>query len=180
MTKWLLFLTFARIGLFTLGGGSATIPYLLELPKKFSWVTEEQIAVVIAVGESLPGPGGVNMASYIGFLAAGIPGVLCAVAGICVPSFVIVTLIALFLKRFKKDGKIQHFFYGLRPAVVAGILLAVLRLMRLSLWQGGQMNWSAILVLVLCGLWFWLPRLKTFPPVAVIGASAVLGILLYL
>lgn len=81
MTKWLLFLTFARIGLFTLGGGSATIPYLLELPKKFSWVTEEQIAVVIAVGESLPGPGGVNMASYIGFLAAGIPGVLCAVAG---------------------------------------------------------------------------------------------------
>ena len=166
MTKWLLFLTFARIGLFTLGGGSATIPYLLELPKKFSWVTEEQIAVVIAVGESLPGPGGVNMASYIGFLAAGIPGVLCAVAGICVPSFVIVTLIALFLKRFKKDGKIQHFFYGLRPAVVAGILLAVLRLMRLSLWQGGQMNWSALLVLVLCGLWFWLPRLKTFPPVA--------------
>lgn len=76
-------------------------------------------------------------------------------------------------------GKYNTFF-RLRPAVVAGFCLPVLRLMRLESLAGGQMNWSAILVLVLCGLWFWLPRLKTFPPVAVIGTSAVLGILLYL
>ena len=83
MIYWTLFRVFARIGLCTLGGGVATIPYLMELPEQFHWITTKQLAVIIAVGESAPGPGGVNMASYIGFTMAGIGGMVSAVARAC-------------------------------------------------------------------------------------------------
>ena len=112
-----LFLNFARIAVCTLGGGSATIPFLMELPQKYDWVTTEQLAGIIAVGESAPGPGGVNMASYIGYEAAGIPGVLSAVAGLCLPSIVIVSIIAICLHGFQNRPAVKQFFYGLRPAV---------------------------------------------------------------
>ncbi len=133
MIYWTLFRVFARIGLCTLGGGVATIPYLMELPEQFHWITTKQLAVIIAVGESAPGPGGVNMASYIGFTMAGIGGMVSAVAGLCLPSFIIITIIATFLRNFNHSSVVKRFFYGLRPAVVAVIASAVLRLMDISL-----------------------------------------------
>ena len=175
MIVWTLFWTFARIALCTLGGGAATIPYLLELPQKFDWITAEQLAVIIAVGESAPGPGGVNMASYIGFEAAGIPGVLAAVFGLCVPSLLLAAIISAFLRGFSKKPAVQHFFYGLRPAVTAVIAVAVLNLMSISLLHGDQINLPAAGIFALGCLALWLPRFQKLHPLVLIAGSAVLG-----
>lgn len=136
MTFITLFWTFARIGLCTLGGGAATIPLLMELPGRFGWVTPESLAAIIALGESAPGPGGVNMAGCIGHAAAGLGGTLCAVAGLCLPSVIIVTAIALFVHGMQNSRYIKQFFYCLRPAVTAAIAVAVLSLMGVMLVRG--------------------------------------------
>ncbi|MGN1008972.1 MAG: chromate transporter [Butyricicoccus sp.] len=172
-----LFFTFARIALCTLGGGSATIPYLMELPDQFGWVTSEQLATIIAVGESAPGPGGVNMASYIGFEAAGIGGVLASVAGLCLPSVLLVTAIAAFLHGIQHYRLVKQFFYGLRPAVVASIAAAVLRLMNLMLMQDGQIYWKAAAIYVLGMVFTRIPRCKQIPLVFPILAAGLCGIL---
>lgn len=177
MTCLTLFWTFARIGLCTLGGGAATIPYLLELPARFGWITSEQMAVIIAVGESAPGPGGVNMASYIGFEAAGIPGVLCAVAGLCMPSLILVSLIAAFLRDFSKRPAVMHFFYGLRPAVVAVIICAVWGLMRISLFVDGTVHLPALIIFAAGLLLTHLPRTKDLHPLVLVFSAALFGII---
>ncbi|MGN1007703.1 MAG: chromate transporter [Butyricicoccus sp.] len=176
MIYWTLFWTFARIALCTLGGGAATIPYLMELPDKFGWVTPEQLAVIIAVGESAPGPGGVNMASYIGFETAGIGGVLAAVVGLCLPSVILVTIIATFLRNFSKTPAVQRFFYGLRPAVVAVIVSAVLGLMEISLLKAGAVCGPAVLIFMLGCVFTNLPQTRKLHPLVLIGGAAVLGI----
>lgn len=177
MNGWTLFWTFARIALFTLGGGSATIPHLMELPNRFGWLSAEQMAVIIAVGESAPGPGGVNMASYIGLEVGGWRGMFCAVAGLCLPSIVIITLIATFLKSYSKRPIVQHFFYGLRPAVVAVIISAIWGLMKDSLLREGVINISAFLIFVTGCVCVSLPKLQKVYPLTWIAGAAVLGIL---
>jgi chromate transporter len=171
-----LFCTFARIGLFTLGGGSATIPFLMELPEKYGWITTEQLTTIIAVGESAPGPGGINMASYIGYETAGISGVLCAVAGLCLPSIVIVILIASWLHGFHDRRGVRQFFYGLRPAVVAAIAVAVVGLVRLMLMHSGRFHWPAIVIYVIGLIVTHIPRLKNIPLILWILASGIAGI----
>lgn len=178
MICWQLFWNFARIAVCTLGGGSATIPFLMELPGKYDWVTAEQLAGIIAVGESAPGPGGVNMASYIGFEAAGIPGVLSAVAGLCLPSFVIMVVIAAFLHGVQNRRGVKQFFYGLRPAVVAAIAVAVINLMGLMLVREHAPYGRAI-VIFLAGLTvIRLPKLKKVPLILWIIAAGAAGVLL--
>lgn len=177
MIYFTLFHVFARIGLCTLGGGAATIPYLMELPSKFSWITTEQLAVIIAVGESAPGPGGINMASYIGFTAAGIGGMISAVSGLCLPSFIIITIIATFLRNFNQSPIVKRFFYGLRPAVVAVIASAVLRLMEISFLQKGEICWQAIFIFFIGCVFMHLPYTKKLHPLIPISGAAVLGIL---
>lgn len=177
MTCWLLFWNFARIAICTLGGGSATIPYLMELPQQYDWVTTEQLAGIIAVGESAPGPGGINMASCIGYEAAGIPGVLCAVAGLCLPSMILVTILAACLQDVQKHWMVQRFFYGLRPAVTAVIAVAVLHLMRLMLLENGAICVRAVLIYGLGMVVTQHIKLKKLPLLVWIAVAGVAGIL---
>ncbi|WNX84136.1 chromate transporter [Agathobaculum sp. NTUH-O15-33] len=177
MTCFTLFWTFARIGLCTLGGGAATIPYLLELPARFGWTSPEEMAVIIAVGESAPGPGGVNMAGYIGFEAAGLPGVLCAVAGLCVPSLILVNLIAAFLRDFSKHPAVTRFFYGLRPAVVAVIISAVWGLMQISLFVDGTAHLPAFVIFAAGLVITHLPRTKSVHPLVLVFSAALFGMI---
>lgn len=170
-----LFLNFARIAVCTLGGGSATIPFLMELPEKYDWVTAEQLAGIIAVGESAPGPGGVNMAGYIGYEAAGIPGVLSAVAGLCLPSIVIVSIIAVCLHGFQHRPAVGQFFYGLRPAVVAAIAVAVINLMGLMLVREHLPYGRALCVYIAGLIVTHLPRCKQVPLILWIVAAGVTG-----
>lgn len=102
-----LFLEFFKIGLFAVGGGLATIPFLHQLAEKYTWFTVETLVDMIAISESTPGAMGVNMATYTGFTTAGIPGSLVATLGLVLPSIVIIIIIAHFLKQFSDSPGCQ-------------------------------------------------------------------------
>ena len=121
-----LFLEFFKIGLFAVGGGLATIPFLHQLAEKYTWFTVETLVDMIAISESTPGAMGVNMATYTGFTTAGIPGSLVATLGLVLPSIVIIIIIAHFLKQFSDSPVVKAIFTGLKPAVAALILCAAL------------------------------------------------------
>ena len=111
-----LFFEFFKAGLFAIGGGMATLPFLYDISDKTGWFTYGQLADMVAISESTPGPIGVNMATYVGFTTAGIPGSVIATLGLITPSIIIILIIAGFLKAFKDNKYVQHAFYGLRPA----------------------------------------------------------------
>lgn len=112
-----LFLEFFKTGLFAIGGGMATVPFLYSMSDKTGWFTHAQLADMIAVGESTPGPIGVNMATYVGYTTAGVPGAIIATVGLVVPSVIIILLIAKVLQQFRQNKYVDAAFYGLRPAL---------------------------------------------------------------
>ena len=111
-----LFFEFFKVGLFAVGGGMATFPFLTDLADKTGWYTQQQLIDMIAIAESTPGPIGVNTATYVGFTTAGLPGALIASLGLITPSVIIILIIARVLARFKDSKLVQDVFYGLRPA----------------------------------------------------------------
>lgn len=177
MIYFQIFYTFARIGLFTLGGGSATIPFLMELPERYGWITTEQLAAIIAVGESAPGPGGINMAGYIGYETAGSWGTLCAVAGLCLPSIIIVILIAACLRGIQEQRSVKQFFYGLRPAVVAAIAVAVAGLMQIMLFRNGHPYFRVIPIFLTSLAVTHIQQFKKVPLFLWVLAAGLAGIL---
>lgn len=118
MTYLLLFYEFFKTGLFAVGGGLATLPFLYDMAARHpEWFTTSQLADMVAVSESTPGPLGVNMATYVGFITGGLPGALVATIGLVAPSIIIILIVAAFLKRFRDSKLVNAVFYGLRPGV---------------------------------------------------------------
>ncbi len=117
MTYLVLFLEFFKIGLFAVGGGLSTLPFLSELAGKYTWFDEAMLGNMIAVSQSTPGPIGINMATYAGFNAAGILGGIIATVGLVTPSVIVIIIVAHVLNKFKKSQVVQAIFYALRPAV---------------------------------------------------------------
>ncbi len=115
---------FFKIGLFSVGGGLATLPFLYRLANKYPWFSLNQIPDMIAISESTPGPLGVNMATYVGFRHSGLIGGVCATAGLIFPSVVIIILISKFLDKFRTNKYVEYAFYALRPAVMGLIAAA--------------------------------------------------------
>ncbi|MBE6449119.1 MAG: chromate transporter [Alphaproteobacteria bacterium] len=120
-----LFYEFFKIGLFAIGGGLATIPFLFSLTHRFDWFTTQDLVSMIAVSESTPGPLGVNMATFAGYQTAGIWGGIVATIGLVFPALFIIIGISKILNKFKESFYVQSFFYGLRPAVSVMILVFV-------------------------------------------------------
>ena len=127
-----LFWEFFKIGLFAVGGGMVTIPFLFDLTSKFDWFTAEELTNMIAVSQSTPGPVGVNMATYAGFQAAGVWGGITATAGLVFPSLVIAIWVSKLLKRCDQNPVVCEIMAAIRPAVVALILLAGIKLFTLG------------------------------------------------
>ena len=129
----LLFWEFFKIGLMAIGGGMATIPFLLNLTEKYDWYTQSELLNMIAVSESTPGPVGINMATYVGYVTGGVWGGCIATLGLVLPSIIIIILVAKYL--FSQDANcfLQKMLIGVRPAVLALILYAGWELARLSL-----------------------------------------------
>ena len=132
-----LFWEFFKTGLFSVGGGLATLPFLYEMGERTGWFTAENVADLLAIAESTPGPIGINMATYTGYICGGIPGVLTACLGLVTPSFCIILLVAAFLNKFRHSRLVENAFYGLRPAsmgliTAAGLSVAVIALMNLK------------------------------------------------
>ena len=121
---------FFKIGLFSIGGGMATLPFLMDLTKKYNWYTASELANIVAISESTPGPVGVNMATYAGYNAAGIPGALIATLSLTAPALIIIIIIARFLENFSENPTVKAVFYGIRPTVAALIGYAVWELLK--------------------------------------------------
>lgn len=124
MIYLLLFWEFFKTGLFAVGGGMATIPFMEDISTRTGWFTHAQLADMVAVSESTPGPIGVNMATYVGYLTAGIPGGIIATLGLVTPSVIVILIIAAFLKSFRENKYVDRVFYGIRPASTALIASA--------------------------------------------------------
>lgn len=176
-----LFYEFFKIGLFAVGGGPATLPYLIDLAEKRPWYTIAQLTNMIAISESTPGPIGLNMSTYAGFQTAGIMGGLSSTIGLVVPSLIIIILVAKFLENFNKNKYVQAAFKGIRPAVTGLIAAAVANLFQVSLYT--EVNGenvlaigSAIIGAVIFGL-LQIKSLKKFHPVVWFLIGAIIGIL---
>ena len=116
-----LFLAFFKTGLFAVGGGLATLPFLYEISDTWHWFSHADIADMIAISESTPGAIGINMSTYAGFLTAGVPGGFIATLGLGTPCVIIILIIARILKKFKDNPYVEKAFYGLRAASIAMI-----------------------------------------------------------
>lgn len=119
-----LFWEFFKIGLFSVGGGLATLPFLYQLADKYEWFDYAKIADMVAISESTPGPLGVNMATYTGFQCRGMLGSVVATTGLVMPSVIIIVIIAGFLQKFRNNRHVNNGFYMLRPAVTGLIAAA--------------------------------------------------------
>ena len=187
-----LFLEFCQVGLFSVGGGLATIPFLTDLGERTGWFTAGQLADMIAISESTPGPMGVNMATYVGFATAGVPGGVVATLGLIFPSVVIILVIAGFLQKFRQSKAVDGVFYGLRAASVALITAALLQVAKIALMfhetTGPEVSpgvfvpkyelfyWPAIILAVVIFVLVKFSPAKKLHPICFIGLAALAGI----
>lgn len=176
---WLrLFWEFFRTGLFALGGGLATIPFLSDMGKRTGWFTQAQLADLIAVSESTPGPIGINMATYTGYITAGIPGCIVATLGVAAPSVIVILIISRFLDKFRQSWGVDAAFYGLRPASVALIVSAWLTVVQISLFS--PFSWKGTVLAAAIFICLNIKPLQRIHPVAYIALSAAVGVALKL
>lgn len=182
-TLLLLMLEFAKTGLFSVGGGLATLPFLYEISDTRGWFSHADIADMIAVSESTPGAIGINMSTYAGYKAAGIPGGILASLALALPSLIVILIIAKFLEKFRSNRLVEGAFYGLRPASIAMITAAGLNVAKVALVNlpafkvsgavGDLFIWKAVVLAVLI---FIGQRKLKWHPVIFIAISAAVGI----
>ncbi len=122
MVYFLLFWEFFKVGLFSFGGGMATIPFLYEIADKYNWFNRSLLVDMIAVAEATPGPVGVNMATYAGYSAAGIIGSVIATFSLVAPSLMIVVIVAKILDKFKENRYVKAILSGIQPVVIGFII----------------------------------------------------------
>ncbi len=119
-----LYFIFFKIGLFSIGGGLATLPFLQDLAYNYDWITSKELIDMIAISESTPGAIGINTATFVGYKAAGLFGGITTTLGIITPSIIIIILIAHYFKKFNEKPLVRGAFLGIRPAV-AGLIASV-------------------------------------------------------
>lgn len=179
-----LFWEFFKTGLFAVGGGLATLPFLQDMADRTGWFTRAQLADMLAVSESTPGPVGVNMATYVGFTTGGLGGALVATIGLVAPSIIVILIVAAFLKAFRDSKWVNAAFYGLRPASTALVAAAGISVVLIALVNTGAsglafFNWKAIaLAAVLLVCTNWVPVIKKWHPIVYIAISAAIGVAL--
>ncbi len=176
-----LFWEFFQTGLFAVGGGMATLPFLYDISDRTGWFTHANLADMIAVSESTPGPIGVNMATYAGYITAGIPGAVVSTLGLIAPSVIVILIVAAFLSAFHENKYVVGAFYGLRPASSAMITAAGLVLARVVFFAGDFCNpinvKAVILAVILLAFTNIITFTKKLHPVIWIAFSAVVGII---
>lgn len=172
MIFWLLFSEFFKIGLFALGGGMVTVPFLFELAEKYRWFTSRELVDMIAVAESSPGPIGINMATYAGFKTAGVSGGVVATFGLVLPSLIIIVMIAGLLGKYRNSDFFMNLMYAVHPAVIALIVFAGAELGKLVL-----VNPEAVLI---CAIFWGAIHFVKLHPVLYILLGGIVGIVLKL
>ena len=191
-----LFWEFLQIGIFAVGGGLATIPFLQHLSESTGWFPPSLITDMVAISESTPGPIGINMATYVGCAIAGIPGGVIATLGEVTPSIIVILIVAAVLHSFRNNKYVDQAFYGLRPAstgligaACAAVVLEVLTTVQLVTQSGGIVKAPVLsggsllnvpgllLAALLIVLTNFAPKKVTgLHPIVFIGLSAVVGV----
>ena len=178
-TYLLLIYEFFKTGLFSIGGGLATIPFLYEIAEKYTWFTTEDVATFIAISESTPGPIGINMATYAGYKAIGISGGVVATLALVLPSVIITLIIAKALRDFDQNRWVQGGLYGLKAVVIGLFFSAAWNVIRITLFTITDtsfiFNWKQI-VMFIC-LFLVTLKWKKMNPVLIIAISAALGLI---
>ena len=182
LTLLRLFYLFSMLVLFAIGGGLATLPFLYDMAETIGWFTAADVANMIAVSESTPGALGINMATYAGYITAGVTGGIVATLGLISPSILIILIIARMLSKFKDNPLVQKGLYGLRPASVAlvaaaGVSVAEVTLVSLPSIEAGAWSSAVIWPAVILGVVIFIAQRK-FPkihPVAFIVFAGVVG-----
>ncbi len=176
---WRLFYEFFKIGLFAVGGGPATIPYLMDLAEKFDWFTMEDVTNMIAISESTPGPLGLNMATYVGTDALGILGGAWASIALTIPSIIVIILVAKFLDNFSQNRWVKAAFYAIRPAVAGLIAAAVWSVFEVTMFAESTekiaLNIESFIVFLVAFLLLFSKKLSKLHPVIWFLAAAVIG-----
>ena len=189
MSLLILIFEFFKIGLFSIGGGLATLPFLYRLADKYPWFSAKQIPDMIAVSESTPGPLGINMATYTGFTVEGLLGALISTVGLVLPSLIVIIVIAHFLEKFQESNPVKYAFYGLRPAVAGLIAAAAFQVIKVSVLnidlfkETGRLidiiDIRAFIICVAVLILLNIKKLKKIHPIVYILCGAVLGILVF-
>jgi chromate transporter len=184
MSLLYLFATFFRIGLFSVGGGLATLPFLFDLADNSAgWLTREIVGNMLAVAQSLPGPIGSNLSAYTGFQYARIPGGYAAALGLAAPSIIVIIIVARTLKIFKESAAVKSLFAGFRPAAAGLLSAAAFGAIALSLWNGTASLWYDFIrwkeALIFAALFFLILKFKKHPVVYILAAG-VTGVILKL
>ena len=175
---------FFKTGLFAVGGGLATLPFLTEICHMYTWFTEQNLSDMIAISESTPGPIGVNMSTFAGFQAAGVPGAIVATCALVLPSLIVIILISKFLEKFDQHPLVKNAFTGLRPAVTGLITAAMASVMKIALLDIPAftesknildlINFPALALFAL--LFAGMMKFKKLHPIVFIAVAAACGI----
>ena len=184
MIYWELFWSYFQIGLFSIGGGYAAMPLIQQqVVELHAWLTMTQFADIVTIAEMTPGPIAVNSATFVGTMVAGFPGALVATAGCILPSCIIVMTLAVIYYRFRGLRVVQGVLSGLRPAVIAMIASAGIRLFFTAIagTSGmpadlGQVNLAALGIF---GAAFFVLRRWKLNPILVMAGSGAAGLLLF-
>ena len=173
-----LFGTFFKIGLFSVGGGYAILPFLFELADNSGgWLSREMVGNMLAVSQSLPGAIGANLSGYIGLTYAGIPGGYTAAMALATPSIIIIMIVARTLKAFKESAAIKRLFSGLRPAAAGLLSAAAFGAIAMAMWNAAApvwyeyLRWKETLIFLLA--FFLIIKLKKHPILYIIAAGIV-------
>ncbi len=195
-----LFWEYFKIGLFTIGGGYAMLPMVMQVVQKYQWLTDAQLYNFIGVAESTPGPFAINLATFVGTLVGsntslgilgGILGAITATVAVVLPSLVIIIIVSKLMEKFKSSNYVQGVLYGIRPVVVGLVLSAVISIslntflpnVDLTDIKNSSMqpfNWVSVLITVVFLLVSKLKiKGKKIHPIVMILASAGIGVLLF-
>lgn len=180
LTLLRLFYEFAKVGLFAIGGGLATLPFLYDMAETIGWFTAADVANMIAVSESTPGALGINMATYAGYITAGVTGGIVATLGLISPSILIILIIARMLSKFKDNPLVQKGLYGLRPASVAlvaaaGVSVAEVTLVSLPSIEAGAWGSAVVWPAVILGVVIFIAQRK-FPKIHLVAFIVFAGV----
>ena len=183
MELLLLFVEFFKTGLFALGGGLATLPFLYNIADRYDWFTRDMIPDMLAISESTPGPIGVNMATYAGYSTAGILGGIIATLGLVLPSVIIILIVARVLMKVKGNTYVENAFYGIRPAVCGLIAAAGFDVIKTTLFKISDFVVSKNIIdlfnvksIVLFIVLLFVTNKYKKHPIVYIGVAAVCGI----
>ncbi|NMA85261.1 MAG: chromate transporter [Epulopiscium sp.] len=182
-----LILTFFKLGLFSFGGGYAMIPLIEKEIERHGWMTATEFSNIIAIAEMTPGPIAVNSATFVGYKTAGIFGGIIATIGVALPSLLLILLVSQIFFKYQKHPVNKMIFYGIRPVIVGLITTATVFVGRTAVLKEGavivggadifnSLNFGSIAICILS--FIGLLKYKIHP-IAMIGISAVLGMILF-